>query len=170
MEQLRCFPSPVLFIDMCGARLPSSENRKVLQGGKDEDYGSRERLEEIRELHSQLEPGHAELRAQESVNKKDTGTKKPRPNNLRTYVHNFGNPDHNLWPVRATDFRNFYTPFPLLRTNPSPGFVGKVGVAKRRGSFAFKSQHTTWRLFSALLWLRTRGFTVIEINFYVHSH
>ena len=67
MKQLRCFPSPVLFIDMCGARLPSSENRKVLQGGEDEDYGYRERLKQIWELHSQLELGHAEFRAQETL-------------------------------------------------------------------------------------------------------
>ena len=67
VKQLRCFPSPVLFIDMCGARLPSSENRKVLQGGEDEDYGYQERLKQIWELHSQLEPGHAEFRAQETL-------------------------------------------------------------------------------------------------------
>lgn len=125
MKQLPCFPSPVLFIDMCGARLPSSENRKVLQGRKDEDYGYRERLEQIRELHSQLEPGHAELRAQESVNKKDTGTKKPRPNNLRTYVHNFGNPDHNLWPVRPTDFKNSLYSFPTAAYKSEPWLCGK---------------------------------------------
>lgn len=67
MKQLRCFPSPVLFIDKCGARLPSSENRKVLQGGEDEDYGYRERLKQIWELRSQLQPGQAEFGAQESL-------------------------------------------------------------------------------------------------------
>lgn len=83
MKQLQCFLSPVLFIDMCGARLPSSENRKVLQGGEDKNYGDLERLGQIRELHSKLEPGRAEFGAQESVNKKDTGTTTIKPQNTQ---------------------------------------------------------------------------------------
>lgn len=66
-EAAAVLSQPGYSIAMCGARLPSSENRKVLQGGEDEECGYREKLKQIWELHSQLQPGQAEFRAQESL-------------------------------------------------------------------------------------------------------
>lgn len=55
VKQRPCCPCSVLFIDLYGARLPSSENRKVLQGGEDEDYGYQERPKQICDLHFKLQ-------------------------------------------------------------------------------------------------------------------